>query len=323
MSDANQAPLNLARELLRIEARAIEAAAKKLDDKFLKAVEMLCTANTDRQKIIFMGVGKSHYVASKLAASFMSTGVTALFVHPGEALHGDLGVIRPKDVCILISKSGSTPEILSLMPFFKNRNPTIAITGKIDSPIGKQCDVYLDAGVEKEACPINLMPSASTTVALALGDALVASVASYTGFTREDFALFHPGGSLGKRLNHRVQEIYQPLNKCALATTEVSLTEIAKRMGEKPLGACCIVSKANELLGIVTEGDLRRAIARGVDMKSPAESIMTKNPVTLGLEMLIEDALSLMEQNNRKVGSAPVLSNDGKLLGLARIHDLI
>jgi arabinose-5-phosphate isomerase len=323
MGDSNLGPLELARELLRIEALAIENAARKLDASFSKSVDFLFAAHEKRLKIILLGVGKSHYVAQKIAASFMSTGVTALFVHPGEALHGDLGVIRPQDLCILISKSGSTPELLSILPFFKDRNPTIGITGNPDSPIAKQCDLCLDASVEKEACPINLLPSASTTVALAIGDALVASLLSKTGFTREDFAYFHPGGSLGKRLNHKVQEVLKPLPLCATAFPDATLTEVAKLMGERPLGACCIVSEKNDLRGIVSEGDLRRAIARGLNFNSRVQEIMTSNPVTLSPEMLIEDALSLMEQNNRKVGSAPVVGLDRKLLGMVRIHDLI
>jgi arabinose-5-phosphate isomerase len=316
--------LKLARELLKIESRAIEACAERLDDSFVRAVECLFDAHKKKQKIILMGVGKSHYVARKLAASFMSTGVTALFIHPGEALHGDLGVIHPGDACILISKSGNTAELLSILPFLRGRNPTIAITGLKDSSVARQCDFSLDASVEKEACPINLLPSASTTVALALGDALVASLVSLTGFTREDFALFHPGGSIGKRLNHRVKEVIHGFDRCASGKGSVTLKEVAQAMGTKPLGAFCVVSSDQKLLGIITEGDLRRAVAQGFDLNAmTAEKIMNREPVVLNPEMVIEDALSLMEQNDRKVGCAPVLDPSRRLLGMVRIHDLI
>ncbi len=314
--------LKLARDLLQVEAQAIEGAALRLDESFERAVETIFAAHKEKKKIILMGVGKSHYVARKLAASFMSTGVTAIFVHPGEALHGDLGIIHPGDVCILISKSGTTAELLGLLPFLRRRNPSIVITGNLSSPIARQCEFVLDASVEKEACPINLMPSASTTVALALGDALVATLVSMTGFTREEFAVFHPGGSLGKRLNHQVKEVYHSLNKCALGPKKSSLREVAKAMSLHPLGAFC-VTENEQLVGIITEGDLRRAIAKGIDLESAAEKIMNRDPVCLRDEMIIEDALSLMEQNDKKIGCAPVVSETKQLLGLVRIHDLI
>ncbi|MGE3311075.1 MAG: SIS domain-containing protein [Limisphaerales bacterium] len=323
MNHETSREIELARDLLRIEARAIEAAAERLDERFSKAVGILCAAHAAKQKVVFLGVGKSHHIGRKLAASFMSTGVTSIFLHPSEALHGDLGVLRPGDVCVIISKSGATAEILRLLPYLKGRNPTLCITGHAHSLISKLCDVDLDAAVVREACPMNLLPTASTTVALALGDALVASVALRTGFTRADFALYHPGGSLGKRLNQRVEEVMQPPSKCATVDRGTSLKAAAQLMSERPLGACCVVDSGFSLQGIVTEGDLRRAVARGVDMGSAVEVIMTPNPVALPPDLVIEDALAILERPEKMIGCAPVVDGSLRFLGLVRLHDLL
>jgi len=312
-----------ARELLTIEAHAIEAAAKRLGPSFPASLECIRKAVATSNKLVLMGVGKSHYVAHKLAASFMSTGVTAIFVHPSEALHGDLGSIRPGDVAVLFSKSGSTPEILGLLPFLKGRNPIIAITGGLASPLARQCDYLLDASVEKEACPINMLPTASTTVALALGDALMASLAEEQGFSKQVFAGYHPGGSIGKRLNFHVKSVLNVREACAHGPASLSLKEVAQKMSEKPLGAFCAVSKEGRLEGLITEGDLRRAIARGEDMSNSASAILNKKPVTLSLDMLIDDAIASMEQQGRRINCAPVVSDSGDFLGLVHIHDLI
>jgi arabinose-5-phosphate isomerase len=312
-----------ARELLKIEAHAIEAASARLGPSFPASLDCIRRAISSGNKLVLMGVGKSHYVAHKLAASFMSTGVTAIFVHPSEALHGDLGSIRPGDVALLFSKSGSTPEILGLLPFLKGRNPIVALTGGLDSPLAKQCDYLLDASVEKEACPINMLPTASTTVALALGDALMASLAEDQGFSKQTFAGYHPGGSIGKRLNFQVKSVLNGREACAHGPSTLSLKEVAQRMSDRPLGAFCALSASGKLEGLITEGDLRRAIARGEDMATPAAKIMNASPITLSLDMIIDDAIAVMEQKGRRINCSPVVSDSGDFLGLVHIHDLI
>ena len=207
-----------AKKLLEVEAQSILEASKRIGKEFEVAIDIIEKASREQKKIILMGMGKSHYVAAKIAASFMSTGVTALFLHPSEAIHGDLGIVREGDVCILISKSGNTPELVALLPYLRNKTSIISIIGNKKSAIGAASNCVLDASVEKEACPINLLPTASTTLALALGDALVATFAKVDGFNPERFAGFHPGGSLGKRLLQNVSDVMLPLNKIAVAT---------------------------------------------------------------------------------------------------------
>lgn len=325
-SQAN-ARLELAKELLQIEARSIERAGQLLGESFLGALELIQKAVDENKKLIFMGVGKSSYIARKLAASFMSTGVTAVFVHPSEAFHGDLGAIRKDDVVILFSKSGRSAELLGLLPFFKKNNPIIAITGDMSSPMSKAATYTLDASVEQEACPINMLPTASTTVALALGDALLSSFAKERGFNRQEFAGYHPGGSIGKRLNNYVRDVFHPLEECAFGPDSLSIEEVAKKLGEHPWGAYCAVSAEKDLLGVVTDGDMRRALARGGDSgfgsKTSVAEIMHKNPVTVTADTLIDNAIATLEQKNRKVNCAPVLDAKGKFLGIVHIHDLI
>lgn len=312
-----------AKYLLQLEAKAVSRCADRIGPTFAKAVELINGAQDQGKKLVLSGVGKSHYVAAKLSASFMSTGVTAIFIHPVEAFHGDLGAINPGDVILMLTKSGSTAELLSFMPFLKGRNPIIAITGQLDSAIARAADIVLDASIEKEACPINLLPTASTTVALAIGDALVSVLAEKRGFTREIFAGFHPGGSIGKRLNSRIAEVYNSLDKVAHGNESQDLRSLAQALTNRPLGAYCVVDAQGKLQGIVTDGDMRRALARGDSPATLASQIMNKKPVCVSLDMLIEDALALMEQHQKRVTCAPVTSPAGELLGLVHIHDLI
>ena len=315
--------LKKAQKLMHIQAKAIERAALRLEGNFEEALTLIRKAVSQKNKLVFMGVGKSHYVAHKLAASFMSTGVTAIFVHPGEALHGDLGSIQKDDLVLLFSKSGRSAEILGLLPFFKNRNPSIALTGDLNSPLATHCDIILDASVEKEACPINMLPTASTTVALALGDALVSCFAEEQGFDRSVFAGYHPGGSIGKRLNHTVGEVFHSKEKCATTNLTATLTEVAELIGKFPLGVCNILDDQGCLLGIITDGDLRRAWAAQTSPHTPAEKLMINKPITLIKELLKDDAIATLEQKDRRVNCAPVLDDNNLFLGLVHIHDLI
>ncbi len=312
-----------AKKLLEVEAQSILAASERLGPEFDKALEIIQDCSKKGKKLILLGMGKSHYVAAKIAASFMSTGVTALFVHPAEAIHGDLGIIAKDDVCVLISKSGSTPEIVALLPFLKGRTKIIAIIGNKNSPIGNVSECILDASVEREACPINLLPTASTTLALALGDALVATFADAEGLNHEKFAGFHPGGSLGKRLLKEVGEVMLPLSKIALGNGTETLKQAAELMSQKPVGALCIVDSNNTLKGIVVDGDLRRALGQGISPNESVDKFIIKNPVQLATDMLVNDALASLERKEKQITAAPVVDKNGKLVGFARIHDLI
>jgi arabinose-5-phosphate isomerase len=315
--------LSDAKKLLEVQAKSIMIAAERLGPEFDQALKIIQECAKQGKKVILLGMGKSHYVAAKIAASFMSTGVTALFVHPAEAIHGDLGIISQDDVCILISKSGSTPEIVALLPYLKAKTKLIAIIGNKKSPIGDASDCVLDGAVEREACPINLLPTASTTLALALGDALVATFARADGLNPEKFAGFHPGGSLGKRLLKEVGEVMLPFEKIAIGNGTESLKKAAELMSLKPIGALCVIDDKQVLKGIVVDGDLRRALAQGLSTDQSVDKFIIKNPVTLASDMLVNDALATLERKEKQITSAPVVDSNGKLLGFARIHDLL
>lgn len=315
--------LETAKLLLTIESKAIQDAANRLGDEIEKSLELIEKAQQENKKLIFLGMGKSHYIAHKLAASFMSTGLTAIFLHPSEALHGDLGNIKSGDLVFAISKSGATGEILALLPHLKKQNKIIAIVGNAFSPLAEESDVFLNASVEKEACPINMLPTASTTVALALGDALLATYCEKINFSRADFSKLHPGGSIGKRLHSYVRDVMLPMGDFAFGSPEQSLQEVAQQMSEKSLGAFCVVDKDFQLLGIVVEGDLRRSTAREISLDVKVSEIMETKPVKLTAELSLDEALALLERKEKQITSAPVVDDDNKLLGYVRIHDLI
>lgn len=315
--------LNDAKNLLKVEADAILAAAERMGPEFDSAIELIKSTATRGKKLVLMGMGKSHYIAAKIAASFMSTGVTAIFIHPAEAIHGDLGIIHDDDCCVLISKSGGTAELVALVPYLKGRTKIIAIVGNKKSPIADAAHCVLDASVEKEACPINMLPTASTTLALALGDALVSCFARVDGFNPEKFSGFHPGGSIGKRLNREVFEIMLPVDRVPIGRGGESLQKAAELMSARPVGALCIIGEKGELQGIVVDGDLRRALAKGVDPKSNVDSVIIREPATVAPDMLVNDALAVLEQQGRQITSAPVVDRNGKLVGFVRIHDLL
>jgi len=319
----NEGILDRARELLRIEARAIEHCAEKLDHRFLEAIELIRETHKKGKKLILMGMGKSHYVAGKLAASFMSTGITAVFVHPAEAFHGDLGGIHQDDLCILISKSGATPELLGLIPFFKGNNPVISITGNVKSHLALASTLSLDAAVEKEACPINMLPTASTTAALAVGDALVSVFAEDQGFDRKTFAGYHPGGSIGKRLNFTISQVMVGLDQTPHGSAAQSIATVASKMSDQPVGAYCIVNEKLELIGILTDGDMKRILSKGIPATTAVSEVMNPSPITVGPDLLIDNAIAVMEQKSRPVNCSPVVDANNKLLGVVRLHDLI
>ena len=309
-------------EILRLEADAINAAASRLISANIeRAIDLIRCCDG---KVIVIGVGKSGVIAQKIAQTFTSTGTVAIFVHPSDALHGSLGVVKETDVVLALSNSGETDEILAIMPALKKRGVSvISIVGNLDSTLARTSDIVLDASVDKEACPLNLAPTASTTVALALGDALAMTLMEARGLTAEDFAANHPAGRLGKRLTFRVESI---MHESPNVRGEAGWLDVVKAISKHALGAVNVVDNTGKLIGIVTDGDLRRTIER----TDPAElgglnalSMMTLDPITAKPEMLAYDALQLMENRPSQISVLPVVDVNGNCVGLLRLHDVV
>lgn len=311
--------LALASEVLAIEARAVDSLRARLDDSFLAACR-LCLDTPGR--IIVAGMGKSGHISSKIAATLASTGTPSFFVHPGEASHGDLGMITDQDVLLAISYSGETDEILTILPLVKRMGAKlIAMSGRPNSTLAKAADVHLDVSVSEEACPLNLAPTASTTATLAMGDALAVALLKLRGFTAEDFAMSHPSGSLGKRLLLRVADVMQTGDAVPVVAPGVPLTEGLMEMTQKGLGMTAIVDPENRIAGIFTDGDLRRALDEGVDVRSTRmDEIMHSNCKTITADVLAVEAVVLMEEN--KITSLLVADEELRLVGALNIHDL-
>lgn len=313
--------LDNVQEVLRIEADAIQAAASRLDPEHVeRAIQLLQHAGG---KIIVAGVGKSGVIGQKIAQTLSSTGSPAFFIHPSDALHGGLGVVSAGDVVIALSNSGETDELLAILPSFRNRGcSVIAIVGNRDSRLGDQADVVIDAGVEREACPLNLAPTASTTVALAIGDALAMALMDAKGLTPSDFAVNHPAGRLGKRLTIRVSDIMHPSPSVG---PDEGWLDVVKAISQNALGGVNVV-EGDRLCGIITDGDLRRTIQRTDPFELAllsAESMMTSQPVTARADMLAFDALKLMEDRTSQISVLPVVDGDGRCVGLLRLHDIV
>jgi arabinose-5-phosphate isomerase len=309
-------------ELLRLEASAIERAAERLQGSSVnRALEMISGCAS---KVIVTGVGKSGVIAQKIAQTLTSTGTIAIFVHPSDALHGGLGVITAGDVVIAVSNSGETDEIVAMLPTLVNRRvPTIAIVGNVDSTLARKADVVLDASVDKEACPLNLAPTTSTTVSLAIGDAIAMTIMEVRGLTAEDFAANHPAGRLGRRLTMKVRDL---MHESPEITPDSSWIEVVKAISKVALGAVNITDKSGKLVGIVTDGDLRRTIERteaGKLGSLAAAEMMTEDPITASPEMLAYDALRLMENRSSQISVLPVVDEAGKCIGLLRLHDVV
>lgn len=309
-------------EILRVEAGAIEHAVGNLKrDEVERALELL--SGSDR-KIIVSGVGKSGVIAQKIAQTLTSTGAVAVFVHPSDALHGSLGVVSEGDVVIAISNSGETDELLLLVPLLRKRGSSlISIVGNTDSTLARKSDVVLDASVDKEACPLNLAPTTSTTVALSIGDALAMTLMREKGLTERDFAENHPAGSLGKRLTVTVSDL---MHESPSIEEDATWLEVVKALSEFTLGAVNVINGDEKLSGIITDGDLRRVIERaGPDglTNLTADEMMTRDPVTASADMLAFEALKLMEQRPSQISVLPVVSQSGSCIGLVRLHDIV
>jgi len=309
-------------DLLKLEASAIERASRHLDQKSVEqTIELISNC---RSKVIVTGIGKSGVIAQKIAQTLTSTGTVAIFVHPSDALHGGLGVITPGDVVIALSNSGETDEILAIFPALKLRGVSIiSIVGNPDSTLSRQSDVVLDASVDKEACPLNLAPTTSTTVALAIGDAIAMTLMEARGLTAEDFAANHPAGRLGKRLTLKVEHL---MHQSPNVSPGDGWLDVVRAISKHSLGAVTVINQNERLLGIVTDGDLRRTIERnGAENLNEltAEQMMTKEPVTATPEMLAFDALQLMENRSSQISVLPVVGDSGNCVGLLRLHDIV
>lgn len=308
-----------ARRVLAIEASAIEKIAARLDDAMAVAVEMILACHG---RVIVSGIGKSGHIARKIAATMASTGTPAYFVHAAEAVHGDLGMIARDDVLIALSNSGENDELLTIVPLVKRQGgKLIAITGNANSSLAQEADVHLDARVDEEACPLNLAPTASTTVALALGDALAVALLDARGFGAEDFARSHPGGALGRKLLTHVRDVMQPADKIAKVGVGGTVTEALAAISRGGMGMAAVLDDAGTLAGIFTDGDLRRAMERHGDLRlTPVGNVMTRNPRTIGPDRLAVEAVEMMEQY--KVNQLLVIDAAGQLVGALNMHDL-
>jgi arabinose-5-phosphate isomerase len=316
--------LQLAREVLRIEADAVQALAKRLDASFVAAHELIYSVTQNKGRVVVTGMGKSGHIGSKIASTMASTGTPAFFMHPGEASHGDLGMITSDDVVIAISNSGESDEILKIYPALKRRGTRIiAITGKPQSTMATEADVHLNAAVEKEACPLELAPTSSSTATLALGDALAMALLDARGFTSEDFAAHHPSGALGRRLLVHVRDIMHKGDELPKVQTGATLTEAIFEMSRKGIGMTAIVDADDRLLGLFTDGDLRRTWEKHDNLKAlKVDEVMTKNPCTISADKLATEAAHLM-QTVHVSGRLLVASSDGKLVGALTFNDLL
>ena len=311
--------LALARDVLDIEADAVRALRDQLDGDFVQAVALLLGC---RGRVVVSGIGKSGHIARKIAATLASTGTPAFFVHPAEASHGDLGMVTADDVFIGISYSGESEELVAILPLVKRIGAKlIAITGRAESSLGTLADVNLNAAVSKEACPLNLAPTASTTAALALGDALAVAVLDARGFGSEDFARSHPGGALGRRLLTHVRDVMRSGDDIPRVGLDATLSDALFQITAKRLGMTAVVGPDGRVAGIFTDGDLRRVLARDGDFRTlPIVDVMTREPRTIGPDHLAVEAVELMERH--RINQMLVVDADGALIGALNMHDL-
>jgi arabinose-5-phosphate isomerase len=312
--------LSLARKTFEIEAAAVLALASRVGDEFVQAVALMAAC---RGRVVVMGMGKSGHIGRKIAATLASTGTPALFVHPAEASHGDLGMIQPVDVVLAISNSGESEEVVVILPVLSRLGVAlIAITGGSSSTLARQARVVLDSSVAQEACPLNLAPTASTTAQLALGDALAVALLDARGFREEDFARSHPGGALGRKLLTHVSDVMRNGAAVPQVQTATSFTELMREMSAKGLGASAVVDEGGQVLGIFTDGDLRRLVEQGVDLRSlTAGEVMHAHPQTVRLGSLAVDAVALMERH--RINSILVVDEGGRLCGALNTNDLM
>lgn len=305
--------------VLTEESNAILKVINQNDNNIYEAIKLISESN----KIILTGVGKSGLIASKIAATFSSIGVPACFLHPVEALHGDLGLVQDGDVTIMLSKSGTTEELIKLFPFLNSKTKIISITSNNNSFLSNKSHINIDASIEKEACPNNLAPMTSTTVALAIGDAMAACLIKLNKFTSSDFSKYHPLGQLGKNLTLSVNDIMHSGLKLPKVNSNSQLKEAIIEISNKGLGIVCVVEN-DELRGIITDGDLRRTLQNNFDIRTlKVEDVMTQNPITILPNILLGEALSIMEDRKSQISVLPIVNENNICLGVIRIHDII
>jgi arabinose-5-phosphate isomerase len=314
-------------DVLELEAHALHIAAEKIKAiqmlEVEKLVELYGRLKQNDNALIFCGVGKSGIIAQKLASTFTSLGLHSFYLHPTEALHGDLGRVDKNDAIVFLSKSGTTEEIVKLLPFLlQERTNMVALVGNVDSAIASECDIVFDCSVEKEACINNQAPTTSSTLALAMGDAMAVVYEKWIGLSKEGFAANHPGGLLGKSLRIKVRDLMTKASDCPVVTSGQTLQDVILLMTKFPVGGCAVVDD-NNCVGILVEGDIRRTFTReNQGLQTPVKDIMNANPISVGKDNLANEALMLMEGNKRSIQILPVL-DDGKFLGFIRLHDLL
>ncbi len=312
--------IKLGTAVIKTEAQAINALLPRIDDNFFKACKILYKC---QGRVVVLGMGKSGHIGKKIAATLASTGTPAFFVHPGEASHGDLGMITKDDVVLALSNSGNTEEILTILPLIKRLNiPLIAMTGNLNSSLSKNANVSIDVSVIKEACPLDLAPTSSTTVSLVMGDALAVALLEAKGFTEEDFARSHPAGSLGRKLLLRVSDIMHTGDNLPIVSPDTMLPQVLKEMTSKHLGMVAVLNKDDTIAGIFTDGDLRRTLETHSSLKDIAiNSVMTKNGIQVKSDILAVSALQIMDDNN--VNGLLITDDDNKLVGALNMLDLL
>jgi arabinose-5-phosphate isomerase len=325
VKDTAMSWIQFAVETMHVEAQAIRRAAERLDSRFERALDLI---DKCMGKIITTGVGKSGMAARKIAATLTSTGCPAVFLHPSEAMHGDLGIVEPSDVVIALSNSGESEELLAILPSLLARGVSmISIVGNANSTLAQKSTVILDAAVEREACPLNLAPTTSIVVALALGDALAMTLQKRRGFREEDYALNHPGGRLGRRLTLHVRDVMRSgETELPAVSPNASLMEVLSEISSKSLGATCVVDDGRRMLGLITDHDVRKAVQHygAAFLDRTAADIMNVNPaIVLEPDQLAYEALRRMEDRPRPISVAPVLAADRHCIGMLRVHDLI
>ena len=316
---SGETALELARRVLAIEAEAVRALIERIDERFLSALSLIIER---RGRVVVSGIGKSGHIARKIASTLSSTGTPAYFLHPAEAIHGDLGMIESGDVFVAISHSGESEELLSIIPLVKRRGAKlIALTGRRDSALAKEADVLLDAGVAQEACPHNLAPTASTTAALALGDALAVALLDARGFSADDFARSHPGGRLGRRLLTHVSDVMRSGPDVPAVPERATFKQAVLEISRGRMGMTAVLDAAQRVRGIFTDGDLRRSLEKGLDLeRTTIAEVMTPGPRTIRPEALAVEAVQLMERH--KVNQLLVVDERGRLAGALNMHDL-
>lgn len=313
--------ISYVKEIFQVEIDEVTKVKNRIGKEIEQCINLILET---KGKVVITGVGKSGHIGKKIAATLASTGTLTVFMHSTEGLHGDLGMIHPEDLVIAISNSGNTEEVLSILPSIKKMGcKLIAITGNKSSKLAKVSDCIIDVGVEKEACPMNLAPTSSTTATLVMGDAIASALIEIRKFKPENFALYHPGGSLGRRLLLKVGDVMHKLSEIALCSPEDMVDEVLLKMTNKNLGAACIMND-DKIVGIITEGDIRRALKNKEEFFNfKARNIMTSKFTSIGVEAHAIEALEIMENRESKIYQLPVVDEKGVLLGLLRLHDLV